>query len=210
MPPDLDQFLTDYPDMAVYPSLYRGVELRGEICFRAQPQGRPEIIGRYALQILLPLNFPADLPSVIETGGQIPRDADHHINQDDFTLCLGSPLRLLLKLSRQPTLLGFIEGCVVPYLYAIDHKLKFGGPFVFDELDHGVPGALKDYKELFQVDSIEKAHATWLLLTLKKRRANKRPCPCGCGQRVGRCAFNSRLRRFRKLASRSWFRSHVL
>lgn len=209
MPPGLSQFLVDYPGMAICPAPRLGLELHGVLAFRAQPTGRPEITDQYSLTILVPPGFPAALPVVIETGRRIPRDGHHHINSDD-TLCLGSPLRLLLKLSRHPTVPGFAEECLVPYLYAISHKLKFGGPFVFDELDHGAPGALQDYLDLFGLKHPQQARAAWLLLAMKERQANKQPCPCGCGRRVGRCSFNSRLRIFRDLASRSWFRAHAL
>lgn len=209
MVPGLDQFLLDYPGMGIYPSSQPGLELRGVLAFHAHPTGRPEITDQYAVTIVVPPAFPAALPAVTETSGRIPRDGHHHINPDD-TMCLGSPLRLLLKLSRQPTLHGFAEGCLVPYLYAISHKLKFGGPFVFDELDHGAPGALQDYIDLFGVKRPEQARAAWLLLAMKERRANKSPCPCGCGRRVGKCSFNHRLRRFRGLANRSWFKAHAL
>ena len=149
------------------------------------------------------------MPAVTETGARIPRDGHHHVNPDG-TLCLGSPLRLLLKLSKTPTLPGFVEGCVVPYFYAMSHKLLFGGPFVFNELDHGAPGALNDYMDLFGLKQPQQARAAWLLLAMKERQANKHPCPCGCGKRVGRCRFNDRLRGFRQLASRSWFKANIL
>ena len=52
----------------------------------------------------------------------------------------------------------------------------------------------------------EQAERALRLLGMKKRRANKQVCPCGCGRRVGRCRFNARLREFRMLAPRAWFR----
>lgn len=209
MTPGLNQYLADYPGMAIHPSPRPGLELRGFLSFCAQPVGRPEITDSYELTMVVPAAFPAALPAVTETGARIPRDGHHHINPDD-TLCLGSPLRLLLKLSKSPTLPGFTEGCVVPYLYAMSHKRKFGGPFVFDELDHGAPGALADYMDLFSLRQPRHARDAWRLLAMKPRDANKRPCPCGCGRRLGRCQFNSRLRGFRQLASRSWFKAHPL
>ncbi|MDI1343461.1 MAG: hypothetical protein PSV22_05080, partial [Pseudolabrys sp.] len=104
--------------MAIHPSSKPGLELRGTLSFQAQPAGRPEIIDAYSLAMVVPPRFPTALPSVIETGGRLPRDGHHHINPDD-TLCLGSPLRLLLKLTRQPTLPGVADGCEEPYLYAM-------------------------------------------------------------------------------------------
>ncbi len=208
MPPGLTQFLSDYPGMSIHPSTYAGLELRGTFAFSAQPPDRPLITDSYSLAIRVPPTFPAALPAVTETDRRIPRDGRHHVNPDE-TLCLGSPLRLLLSLSRRPDLPGFSETCIVPYLYAVSHRLKFGGPFVFDELDHGAPGVLRDYMELFGLDYPQQAHSAWSLLGMKKRRANKRSCPCGCDRRLGRCAFNHRLRPFRKLASRSWFRANT-
>jgi len=205
----LDQFLAEHPGMAIHPSATPGLDLRGNLSFRAEPIWHHEITDTYSLMIRVPPGFPAALPTVTENGGRIPRDGNHHVNPDD-TLCLGSPLRLLLKLSRQATLCGYVDGCVVPYLYAISHKLRFGGSFVFDELDHGAPGALQDYMDLFGVKHPQQARAAWALLGMKVRYANKKPCPCGCGRRVGQCGFNRRLREFRALANRSWFKANSL
>lgn len=195
--------------MAITPSAKPGVTLSGALVFSVAPANLPAITDSYSLTIEVPHAFPAALPAVTEIGGRIPRDGHHHVNPDE-TLCLGSPLRLLLKLSKQPTLSGFTDGCIVPYLYAVTHKLRFGGGFVFDELDHGARGVLRDYMVLFGLEKPQQARAAWLLLGMKERHANKRPCPCGCGKRLGRCKFNRRLQRFRALASRTWFRAHAL
>ncbi len=208
MAPGLEEFLRDFPGMAIQPTANAGLELAGTFAFCGQPANRPAITDSFALTIRVPAAFPADLPKVTETGGKIPRDGHHHVNSDE-TLCLGSPLRLLLALSRQPTLGGFATTCLVPYLYAISHKLQYGGPFAFSELAHGAKGALHDYVDLFRLKRPEQAERALRLLAMKKRRANKQPCPCGCGRRVGRCPFNVRLRDFRMLAPRTWFRAQV-
>jgi hypothetical protein len=157
------------------------------------------------LEIEVPPGFPKALPRVTETGGRIPRHGDYHVNSDG-TLCLGSPLRLLLKLSNAPTLQGFASSCLVPYLFAMSHKLRNGGPLLFGELAHETPGLIADYLDLFQLRRPEQVTEVLRALGIKKRRANKLPCPCGCGVRLGRCKFNARIRGFRTLANRSWFR----
>lgn len=204
----LDEFLRDYPRMAIQPTANAGLELRGTFAFCGQPENRPAVADSFELTIRVPAAFPADLPSVTETGGKIPRDGHYHVNSDG-TLCLGSPLRLLLALSRQPTLGGFATTCLVPYLYAVSHKLLCGGPFVFNELAHGARGALRDYMDLFRLKRPEQAERALRLLGMKRRRANKQVCPCGCGRPVGRCRFNFRLREFRMRAPRAWFRAQV-
>ena len=205
--PGLREFLRSYPKMAIRPSMGDGLRLIGRFEFVAQHIKEGEIQDAFTLEIIVPNGFPKALPSVTETGGKIPRIGEFHVNQTDWTLCLGSPLSLLLKLSKKPTLDGFAENCIVPYLFAISRKLKSGGALPFGELAHGQAGILTDYAHLFGLKHVDKVKLVLELLGMKKRRANKFQCPCGCRRRLGRCQFNLRLREFRNLASRSWFRN---
>lgn len=205
----LREFLQDYPRMAIRPApAGSSVTLSGIFDFSAKSNNGDEITDSYSLRILVPSAFPRSLPEVTETGNRIPRNGEHHVNPDG-TLCLGAPLRLLWQLSLKPTLSGFAEKCLVPYLYAISCKLKFGGDLPFKELQHGTPGELRDYADLFGLNEPEQARAALRLLMMKKRNANKYPCPCGCGRRLGKCSFNDKLRKFRDLADRNWFKSLV-
>jgi len=203
----LGEFLCDYPEMAVRPSAGDGCLLKGRFAFTARSKEKGEITDTFALRIDVPSQFPRCLPRVTETARRIPRDGAFHVNQHDESLCLGSPLRLMFKLSQRPTLTGFAEECLIPYLFAISHKLRFGGPLPFDELQHGTPGILADYADLFGLKTANQARYALALLGMKKRRANKQPCPCACGKRLGRCKLNERLRQFRQIAGRSWFRT---
>lgn len=194
--------------MALRPSAGATV-LQGQFAFVGTHERGGTIEDTFTLRIHVPASFPRELPIVHETGGRIPKAGEFHVNQTDHSLCLGSPLGLLQALSKKPTLVGFAENCLVPYLYAISYKLTHGGPLLFGELDHGTPGILADYMRIFALTSPYQVRATLELLTLKKRRANKMPCPCGCGCRTGRCKFNWKLREFRLLADRSWFREQL-
>lgn len=198
--------MCDYPQMAVRPSAGDGCQLKGRFAFTARSKAKGEITDTFGLRIDVPSRFPRCLPTVTETAQKIPRNGAYHVNPNG-TLCLGSPLRLMLKLSQRPTLTGFAEECLIPYLFAISHKLRLGGPLPFDELQHGTPGILADYADLFGLKTAEQARYTLMLLGMKKRRANKLPCPCACGKRLGRCKLNVRLRQFRQIASRGWFRT---
>ena len=75
----------------------------------------------------------------------------------------------------------------------------------FNELAHGVRGLLDDYRELFGVSNDDSCIQMLKMLSLKKRVANKLPCPCGSGKRLGIC-HQKRLNPFREVASRSWFK----
>ena len=205
--PGLADFLNDYPRMALRPEPGTAVVLTGWFDFTASFEALHEVTDCFALSITVPADFPRDLPCVKETGGRIPNDGKHHVNQDDGTLCLGSPIRLLWTLSKTPTLVGFADNCLVPYLYAISETLRRGLPFVFGELAHGTKGEIADYTDMLGLTDHEKTKQAVKLLGVKKRLANKQQCPCGCGTVVGKCGFNFRLRPLRKIASRQWFRT---
>ncbi len=194
--------------MSIAPSRGHETVLKGVFLFSAQPKGKREITDSYSLKIVIPFSFPKDIPKVTETGRKIPRDGKHHINPND-TLCLGAPLRLRRNLAQHPTLIGFVKICLLPYLYAVSHKLKYGGPLPFGELDHGEKGVILDYLNLFGLKKPEQVKQTLLLLGMKKRIANKKPCPCDCGKRLGVCYFHYKVNKFRNIAPRSWFKAHV-
>jgi hypothetical protein len=202
------EFLKDYPGMSIGPSREGELILKGNFRFKANLRNGPVIEDSYTLEISITDRLPLVLPSVKETGNKIPRDGNHHVNPD-HTLCLGSPLRLLGKINTKPNLIGFAENCLVPYLYAISHKIQNGGDFIFGELAHGEKGAIDDYIDLFGLKNREQVVNAINLLGIKKRLANKKPCPCGCGKRLGACSFHFKLNNFRKMAPKSWFSAHA-
>lgn len=204
----IEQFIRDYPEMSIAPSHGSVTVLRGVFSFIARSNGGIEISDSYHLHIVVPTAFPREIPKVTEVGRKIPRDGNHHVNKDDNTLCLGSPIRLLKLVSEKPNLIGFTERCLVPYLYAISYKLQNEAGFPFGELAHGGQGVVDDYLNLFGLSSQEQVILTLESLGRKRRIANKGLCPCGCGRRLGICKFNRKLSEYRSLASRSWFRSH--
>lgn len=208
-PAGWQEFLHDYPLMAFRPSGGAASTLKGRFAFNAYHDSAGAIEDSYELEVIVPSNFPNELPKIRETGLRIPRKADFHVNETDGTLCLGSPLSLIKLLHAEPTLTGFARSCIIPYLYAISHRLANGGGFAFGELAHGTPGLVADYMRLFGVADQYQVREVLTFLGMKKRLANKGSCPCGCGLRLGRCRFNLRLHEFRELASRPWYRKQL-
>lgn len=193
--------------MSIRPSQGDCITLKGTFDFCGTPPNGLKICDSYELEIIVPGLFPQAIPTVKELGGKIPSDGKYHVN-DDKSLCLGSPLRLRHMLSAKPTLSGFVESCLVPYLYGVSCKLQHGVEFPFGELAHGEAGIIEDYLEMFGLKSKSEVQYALELLGTKKRIANKLPCPCNCGQRLGRCRLHQTLNGYRKLASRSWFNTH--
>ena len=206
--PGLEEFLRDYPLMAFRPAQGAMTVVFGELAFRLRLANDTTVEDCFELKIEIPPDFPKALPQVTELGKRIPKDGRHHVNPSDGTLCLGSPIRLLIALAKKPTLVGFAENCLIPYLFAISQKLKNGKELQFGELAHGNQGLIADYMDIFGLRKPDQICMVISYLGMKKRRANKLPCPCGCKKRLGKCTFNFKIRQLRGVANRSWFRNH--
>lgn len=197
----LDELLLAFPGLSLRPVVNGEVRLAGTLSFNAMAAGLERIDDSYDVEIIVPRGFPRELPLVKETDGRIPED--FHTN-DDGSLCLGSPVRQHLALAKSPTLMGFVKSCIIPFLYGYSY-LKKHGSLPFGELDHGMKGIRNDFAELFGVKDRKVAEQLVCLAGRKKRDANKRPCPCGSGRRLGKC-HNRSVNRFRKQLGRTWFR----
>jgi hypothetical protein len=200
----LDVLLKRYTGLALRPSNVAGVLIiGGDLEFDAVgPCGSGSANASFQIELRVGPAFPRDAPQVRELGGQIPRG--FHTNPHDGTLCLGSPLRLAVLHSRHDDLLGFVEACVVPFLFGWV-RYKRDGHLPFGELAHGTRGLLDEYREVFRVHEDRACIEMLRMLALKKRIANKLRCPCGSGLRVGRCCHR-RLQYLRVIRPRSWFR----
>lgn len=196
---DVDSFRAAFPGMVLRPGGDVRLRLVGDFAFRV-PCGDSAIEDTYEVELLVPLDFPRELPKVFERGGRVP--ATFHTNPDG-SLCLGSPLRLLLSLAEQPTLIGFADRCLVPYLYAHSYKERTG-KLPWDDLAHGDVGLLQDYLKLFRAKYADEVVAFLHLLAMRRRVANKSLCPCRSGRRLGRCHART-LSGFRRVWSRRRF-----
>ncbi len=195
--------------MALRPKPETPWRIVGNFRFAAEHPGYELIEDHYELEILVPPDFPSRPPVVRELGWRIPRDGNFHVNEKSDTLCLGSPLALAIRLKQAPSLVGFAESCIVPYLYGVSYK--FGhGEFPFGELAHDFDGQWNEYGAMLQLKTEHEILAAFQLLGMKKRLANKRPCPCGCRKRLGRCRTNDHIRPLRYEVGRRWFRNYLV
>jgi len=202
---DIDDLLAAFPRLRRRPTRERGRAVAaGLIRFEASSSGMPTITDEYRIRLEFSLHPSSTLPKAFEEGGRIPAVSDSHVNSGG-DLCLGSPLRILQSLGPNPTLVAFVEKCVVPFLYAASWREQGLPGFPFDELRHGAAGLVADYERLFSVSGPDKVARALLLLGKRKRVANKAPCPCDCGRTLARCVTHSRLESFRPLAPRSFY-----
>jgi len=201
----LEALRQQQPDLRERPSADGSLVLEGPLEFCAQTAQHGAIQERFEVRLKVPAGFPRELPEVWELGGRIPWR--FHTNTDDRSLCLGSPLRLFITLNAEPTLVGFVNRCLLPYFYNFVIGQRTGR-LPFGELAHGSRGLRTDYQRILGARSEQETIAFFTSLAVKKRIANRRPCPCGSGRRVGRCHHRV-LNGLRAIHSRSWFAKHL-
>lgn len=179
----LAEFRAAFPEFGIQRDASDDVVLAGSFTRKFTANGLPDIVDTFDVSIHIPRVFPSVPIRVFDRGNRVPKDY-HRIKEEAF--CLSSPMRVDLFLRRGPSLLGFFERFVDPYLYRFSYIEKFkANPW--PELEHGTPGILQDYSRLLGADSSEECVGLLHRLGERKRVANKRPCPCASGLRLGRC-----------------------
>lgn len=180
----LAEALASHPGLTVVPHAGSEVRLAGEL--QVDHEGPPydlHIVASYEVEIRIPLAFPRELPLAYETGAKIRRDF-HRLRGG--ALCLGSPVGQRVHLGETPTIGRFIDRVIIPYLYGHAH-LQQVGSMPFGELDHGVAGLEDEVRQIIGVPRDLPVIDVLRLAAVRRRHANKRPCPCGSGRRLGRC-----------------------
>ncbi len=191
----------EHPKISAIVTKDSELRLEGRIECRVSGFGHENIPIEYKVRILVPKGFPRAIPTVFEIGGKIA--PDYH-KLENGSLCLGAPIILKSLLLQHPTLVGFINYQLIPYLFNHHVYVKTGSCPV-GELPHGTSGLIEDYARILNVSSTNECIAMLRLLGTKKRLANKQACPCRSGRRVGRC-HNNILNPMRRLLGRREFK----
>ena len=158
----------------------------GKIIFRQDPT---DILCNYDIKILID-GYPKEVPKVISMDGKI--ESDFHTNPDT-SLCLEVPLKIRMIYDTNPTLMGFIENLVNPFLFT--HAFyKLNGYFPHGEHRHGDDGTLDYYKAVFRESDVRILFSILERISKKGYRGHS-PCPCGSLKKFRKChgksAFNS-------------------
>lgn len=203
----LEDFLAAHPRIRIAEINDDEVVLAGEYHLKAQLAGSQLVERTYQLRLFCPRDYPEVLPKVLDEGGYFPRNLKYH-TYDDGSFCLGSELKIKSLLQADHSITAFFERIIDRFLYAVTHRIEFGY-FPYGELAHGEQGLVDDYGEMFGLSGKLAVLRALQALGKRKREANKLPCPCGCGLRLGRCDYRFVLNGFRSIAGRRWFRGHL-
>lgn len=192
-----------HPGLRLRPRTTDAVVLAGNIrCWAAGAGGVVDEV--YAVELWVPPAFPRAVPVVFETGGRIPQSF-HHL--ENGALCLGSPTALRLMLQDVRTIGGFIDAVVTPYLYGHACYVR-SGEMPFGELEHGAAGLESNLIRVFGAPEGSDVPGLLHLAGLRRRHANKHPCPCGSGVRLGRC-HHIQVNAMRRRLGRGWWRQQA-
>ena len=151
-------------------------------------------IDNFDIEIIIPEDYPKDLPDVRETLNRIPRIDKYHINPNG-TLGLGSRRKIREIFSKEPTLLGFVTKILLPFFYSFCYLIE-NGDFPYGELSHGSQGLIEDYKELLNLNNKKEVldFLKYMLLHpfYQKTQKNfnirtRNLCLCGSKLRFSKC-----------------------
>jgi len=161
--------------------------LWGSIHFLAVHEKTP-VDDFFYVKIIIPSNYPNKIPEVYEVGGRIPPSFHTYRNG---SLCLGAPIKVGRSFNDKKTLLGFIEKCLIPYLYNFSYFEK-GGELPFGELRHGHVGIIQCYKDEFQTNDINLI-IDFLTILAQYDFPGYIDCPCHSGKKLWKCHGNKIL-----------------
>ncbi|MES9999174.1 MAG: hypothetical protein ABW125_07210 [Candidatus Thiodiazotropha lotti] len=159
----------------------------GSLAFEASADGFETITSAFDIELIIPFDYPKSLPRAYETSGEIAREYEHVF--DDKKLCLAVPIEERRIFQLVPTLLGFVNRLLVPYLYGYcywrEHK-----EHPFDESDHGPRGIVQYYREKLELDD-DIAVLSVISFLYEHGYRGHHPCPCGSGAKVRNCHGNA-------------------
>ncbi|HUU96350.1 MAG TPA: hypothetical protein VM487_11465 [Phycisphaerae bacterium] len=170
-----------FPDLCLEQAEDGRFVVRGSLGFQTQRDGKV-VEAEYEIEINIPDTYPQSPPVVRETGGKIPED--FHTN-GDTTRCLGVPLEVRMRFSEHATLIHYLTGQVVPFLFSHAYFSLYGD-MPFGERPHGAAGLLDFYKELLGVEQ-DLVVLGFLRILADDDYKGHVPCPCGRGLILRKC-----------------------
>lgn len=157
--------------------------ISGVISFHAHYEGLESIEDWFEVEIVIPDSYPTLLPIVTELQGKIRNDYEHLNTNSSF--CLATPLAERQAFNQMPTLLGFVNNLVIPYLYSYCFFEKHGY-YPFEDRSHGLDGLVEHYLDIFNTNAKPEL-LDGLIRIVKYGYRGHHPCPCGSGKIVRKC-----------------------
>lgn len=178
---DIEAIKENYPDLEIR----RGDEediIIGEF-FLNHVYEDVRMTGRFTVEIVVPDQFPTEIPIVRELSSCIASNYPHR--NKGGQLCLASELELKLFFSQNSNICLFIEKYIIPYLYTYRYYEEYG-VYPYGERSHGILGNIEYLMELFEVDDWGQIFDIMMYIAQSSYRGHLE-CPCGSGRRIRNC-----------------------
>jgi hypothetical protein len=175
-------------DLVAFPNLHSfefddRVEVRGTFPIRGV-DGTD--LDQFRVRIILPADYPEELPVVREVGGRIPWTEEYHVNPGTGGVaCVLIPDDRWKAFPKGARFRRYIE---VPLHNFFLGQLCYarGDGWPFGQWGHGNDGIEDYYKHLLKTDDI-KVVVRFLACALSAKRWLQELCPCRSGRRVAKC-----------------------
>jgi hypothetical protein len=184
------EVLEQYTELkAAHPSLqlmnypYKNIlVLKGDWILDAQ-YNKTRMIGCYSISIFISTDYPKTLPKVYADNECVPNNFGH-VNPDN-TLCLGTTTELMVKFSKNPTLLYFVNEFVTSFFYSVAYFERYG-IMPFGERAHGDAGIVEFYSELLHLSDSHDV-IRWLHMMQLFHKNGDAPCLFCSGKSIRKC-----------------------
>jgi len=138
----------------------------------------------YDVCILVPKNYPLELPILTETSKKIKRHEDWH--NSNGICCLSTNAKMFSVLGKNISLFNWLEKFAHPFLANHVYRIKTG-KYANKEFDHGTEGIFQGYYEIFNVtNKLEVINQLKSICGIKKPSRNDY-CFCGSGKKYKKC-----------------------
>lgn len=138
----------------------------------------------YAVNIIIPKNYPEELPVLIEIGDKIERSDDWH--NTTGVCCLSTNAKMFTILDGNITLLNWLKTFAHPFLANHVHKIKTGH-YANKEFEHGTPGLIQGYYEIFKTSNENEVVTTLKFLCGVLKLGRNAMCFCESRKKYKRC-----------------------
>lgn len=187
---EVGELVDTFDNLSIKQITHEFILVSGKISFDAGYLSLERVIDSFELDVFIPLTYPKTLPVVKETAGKITRDYEHIYPDNSF--CLAVPLEQKLFYERDPTLTGFMDNLVIPFLYSYCFWEK-NSTMPYGEMSHGTKGLAEYYLDMFETKN--PAHTFDTIVHCLKNGYNAHiPCACGSGKKTLKChKFETKL-----------------
>ena len=129
----------------------KGIIISGKFILNNEFNKIP-LYDEYMIEVLVPLSFPDELPTVYETSNALDKDFEHwYVNGE---LCLGAMCDLMDFVDQHRKLIDFFDGPLRSYFYSASYFKRYK-TVPYGERSHGMAGIIEAYTERYNAENVQ-------------------------------------------------------